>query len=157
MVHGIGSAATRSISINRDTEDVSRMFSFENIYIYMYARCSFVIIERSCLYRAYFHIHFFLRKERRGEQGSSIFFFHHWNLAVVEIRLFISFLFSFGSCYYSYVKYRLINRLADNLGHVSYETTTSGPIFATCVLFLPNESHISLYDNRFIKTASCSF
>lgn len=69
------------------------MFSFENIYIYVCA-CSFVIMERSCLYRAYFHIHFFLRKERRGEQDSSIFFFHHWNLAVVEIRLFkyISFL-----------------------------------------------------------------
>lgn len=129
----------------------------KNIYIYVCA-CSFVIIEKSCLYRAYFHF-FHSCKERRGEQGSSIFFFHHWNPAVVEIRLFkyISFLFSFGSCYYSYVKYRLINRLADNLGHVSYETTTSGPIFATCVLFLPNESHISLYDNRFIKTASCSF
>lgn len=37
MVHGIGSAATRSISINRDTEDVSRC-SLSKIYIYMYAR-----------------------------------------------------------------------------------------------------------------------
>lgn len=64
----------------------------KNIYIYVCA-CSFVIIEKSCLYRAYFHF-FHSCKERRGEQGSSIFFFHHWNPAVVEIRLFkyISFL-----------------------------------------------------------------
>lgn len=83
MVHGIGSAATRSISINRDTEDVSRC-SLSKIYIYVCA-CSFVIIERSCLYRAYFRIHFFLRKERRGEQDSSIFFF------IIEIQRLLKF------------------------------------------------------------------
>lgn len=59
------------------------MFSFENIYIYVCA-CSFVIIERSCLYRAYFHF-FHSCKERRGEQGSSIFFF------IIEIQRLLKF------------------------------------------------------------------
>lgn len=135
------------------------MFSFENIYICMRV---FLRDYRKKLFISSLFSHSFLSLSAKREEENKVrvfFFFHHWNLAVVEIRLFkyISFLFSFDSCYYSYVKYRLINRLADNLGHVSYETTTSGPIFATCVLFLPNESHISLYDNRFIKTASCSF
>lgn len=155
MVHGIGSAATRSISINRDTEDVSRC-SLSKIYIYMYARVP-SWLSKKVVYIELIFISFTLAKREEENKVRVFFFFHHWNLAVVEIRLFISFLFSFGSCYYSYVKYRLINRLADNLGHVSYETTTSGPIFATWVLFLSNESHISLYDNRFIKTANCSF
>lgn len=128
-------------------------------YIYMYARVPSWLWKEVVYIELIFAFISFSAKREEENKVRVFFFFHHWNLAVVEIRLFkyISFLFSFGSCYYSYVKYRLINRLADNLGHVSYETTTSGPIFATCVLFLPNESHISLYDNRFIKTASCSF
>lgn len=49
MVHGIGSAATRSISINRDTLEQRRMvrdippLSNTHIYIHIHAR-SFVII-----------------------------------------------------------------------------------------------------------------
>lgn len=64
------------------------------IYIYICA-CSFVIIEKSCLYRAYFRIHFFHCPQREKRRTRfEYFFFHHWNLAVVEIRLFkyISFL-----------------------------------------------------------------
>lgn len=93
MVHGIGSAATRSISINRDTEDVSRC-SLSKIYIYMYARVPSWLLKEVVYIELIFTFISFSAKREEENKIRVFFFFHHWNPAVVEIRLFkyISFL-----------------------------------------------------------------
>lgn len=75
MVHGIGSAATRSISINRDTEDVSRC-SLSKIYIYICMRV-FLRDYRKKLFISSLFSHSFLSLSAKREEENKVrvFFF----------------------------------------------------------------------------------